>query len=159
MSKRMNYFEKSHTAIQKLVEAGMAIKKGTLGDTIIDLVDIRAAQMNGCSFCLDMHVKQAKMHGERELRLYHVAAWRDSPLFNDRERLALEWTETLTALKPEGASDELYSRAREAFSEQELSDLTVLVGMINMWTRMNIAVRNEPGTLDKMLGIEKSGLS
>lgn len=159
MSTRIPYFEKTGAAVQKLVEAGLIIKKGGLETGLINLVHIRAAQMNGCSFCLDMHVKEAKIQGERELRLYHVAAWRDSALFNERERLALEWAEAMTALKPEGVSDELYGRARGVFSDKELSDLTVSVGLINMWTRLNVAMRTEPGGLDQMLGLGKAGLS
>jgi len=75
-------------------------------------MDIRASQMNGCAFCLDMHVKEAKLHGERELRLHHVAIWRESPLFSAKERAALAFTEALTHIAPEGISDELYARAR-----------------------------------------------
>ena len=85
------------------------------------LVDIRASQLNGCAFCLDMHVKEAKLHGERELRLHHVAIWRESALFSLRERAALAWTETLTHLPSSGVSDAAYAEAREQFSEKELA--------------------------------------
>src|SRR5678816_2008138 len=99
--------------VQKLLELGQLSAKGSLSPTLNDLVHIRASQLNGCAFCLDMHVKEAKIHGERELRLYHVAIWRESPLFSEKERAALEWTETVTNLSSHGIPDELYRRVRE----------------------------------------------
>jgi len=110
---------------KKLVDFSMAIaNSGHIEQALSHLVDIRASQMNGCAFCLDMHVKEAKLHGERELRLYHVAIWRESPLFTPKERAALAWTEALTQIAPTGISDELYAEVREQFSEKELSTLT-----------------------------------
>ena len=114
--------------------------------------------MNGCAFCLDMHVKEAKLHGERELRLYHVATWRESPLFTPKERTALALTEALTQIAPTGVSDELYTELREHFSEKELSTLTFRVMTINAWNRVNVAFRTTPGVLDKVLGLDKAGL-
>ena len=101
---------------------------------------LRASQLNGCAFCVDMHVKEAKIHGDRELRLHHVAVWRESPLFSEQERAALEWTEALTQLTPHGVSDAIYASVREQFSEQELSDLTFLVVAINGWNRLNVCL-------------------
>src|SRR6188768_2126367 len=98
MSSRLNYFEQSPELSQKLFDLGKAIKSSSLGNTLIDLINIRASQINGCAFCLDMHCKEAKIHGEQELRLYHVAIWRESTLFSERERAALEWTEAVTRL-------------------------------------------------------------
>jgi AhpD family alkylhydroperoxidase len=159
MSARINYFEHSNAAVKKFIEAGAIVKQSGLDPKLIALIDVRAAQLNGCAFCLDMHAKEAKLLGERELRLYHVGAWRDSGLFTDREKAALEWTEALTVLKPEGVSDEIYGRVREFFSEKELSDLTVAVGLINMWTRFNVAMRTAPGGMDKVMGLDKAGLT
>src|SRR6476659_9556111 len=119
MSQRLNYFEQSPELTQKLLNFGKTVAHGSLGNTLIDLVNIRASQINGCAFCLDMHVKEAKIHGEQELRLYHVAIWRESPLFSEKERAALEWTEAVTKLSPHGIPDDLYGRVREHLSERE----------------------------------------
>src|SRR3954465_79802 len=124
MNRRINYNEHSQPMIQKLLELAQLCAQSSLGPTISDLIHIRASQMNGCAFCLDMHVKEAKIHGERELRLYHVPIWRESTLFSARERAALAWTEALTHIAPTGVSDELYDELREQFSEKELSALT-----------------------------------
>ena len=93
---RLNYGAESPELVKKLVDLSTAIRKGSIEASILSLVEIRASQLNGCAFCLDMHVKQAKLHGERELRLYHIATWHESPLFEPRERAALAWTEALT---------------------------------------------------------------
>lgn len=122
------------------------------------LVDVRASQLNGCTFCLDMHVKQARLHGERELRLHHVAAWHDSPLFTPRERAALAWTEALTQLAPGGVPDALFDAVRAHFDEDDLVALTYQVMVINGWNRINVALRSTPGTMDKLLGLERAGL-
>jgi AhpD family alkylhydroperoxidase len=127
--------------------------------TLRDLVNIRASQINGCAFCLDMHVKEAKIHGERELRLHHVAIWRESPLFTPRERAALAWTEAVTVLGRDGVPDEVYEQARSQFSEKELVQLTFAVVTINGWNRLSIAFRNEPGSADAAMGLTKAGLS
>jgi AhpD family alkylhydroperoxidase len=156
---RLNYAQQSPELLKMLVDLSMAIPKSGLEPGLLDLVDVRASQMNGCAFCLDMHVKQAKLHGERELRLYHVAIWRESPLFTAKERAALAWTEALTQIAPTGISDELYAQMREQFSETELSTLTFQVMAINAWNRANVAFRTTPGSWDKMFGLDKAGLA
>jgi AhpD family alkylhydroperoxidase len=123
------------------------------------LVEIRASQINGCGFCLDMHVKQAKIHGETELRLYHVAIWRESNLFIPRERAALAWTEALTRLPEGGVPDEIYERVRGQLSEKEISDLTFVVMAINAWNRVNVGFKTVPGAADKAYGLDKAGLN
>jgi AhpD family alkylhydroperoxidase len=159
-SPRLSYAQQSPELVKKLQELSMAIAQSDLIDPgIALLVDIRASQMNGCAFCLDMHVKEAKLRGERELRLYHVAIWRESPLFNVKERAALAWTEALTQIAPTGVSDDLYAEAREQFSEKELSTLTFRVMAINAWNRANVAFRTPPGVLDKAFGLDKAGLA
>src|SRR5258706_13686284 len=112
MNPRINYNQHSPDLIKKLFELSQLTAQGVLSRTLIDLVHIRVSQMNGCAFCLDMHVKEAKLHGEQELRLHHVAIWRESPLFDARERACLDWAELLTALPAHGVSDEMYARAR-----------------------------------------------
>lgn len=131
----------------------------TLDEGLALLVDIRASQLNGCAFCLDMHVKQARIAGERELRLHHVAIWRESPLFSPKERVALAWTEGLTRLGTDGVTDADYRQASEHFSEQELAELTFRVMAINGWNRLNIAFRRTPGSLDRPYGLDKAGLN
>lgn len=156
---RIDYARQSPELFEKYLDFSTAVaKSGAIDEGISLLVDIRASQINGCAFCLDMHVKQAKIHGERELRLHHVAIWRESPLFSPRERAALAWTEALTQLAPGGVSDEIYAGVREQFSDKELSDLTFRVMAINGWNRANVAFRSVPGTLDKMFGLDKAGL-
>jgi len=155
---RLNHAELSGELTKKLVELSMAVAKA-VDPTIAHLVEIRASQLNGCMLCLDMHVKQAKLHGERELRLHHLAAWHESPLFTPKERAALAWTEALTRIPPGGVGDELYAQVREQFSEKELSDLTYQVMAINAWNRAGVAFRTPPGSLDKAYGLDRAGLN
>ncbi len=153
---RLDYSRQSPELFKKYLDFSMAFK---MDETLAILIDIRASQLNGCAFCLDMHIKQAKIHGERELRLHHVAIWRESQLFTPKERAALAWTEALTRIAPEGISDAAFAEARELFSEEELSTLTWRVAAINGWNRMNVAFRNPPGSKDKMYGLDKAGLA
>lgn len=159
MSQRIDYQKQSPELFKKFVEFSLAFKNSALEEPLRDLVDIRASQLNGCAFCLDMHVKEATIHGERPLRLHHVAIWRESTLFSPRERAALAWTEVLTQIPAQGVSDEIYERVRTQLSEKELSDLTFLVMSINAWNRVNVGFRIAPGTYDKAFGIDKSGLA
>jgi AhpD family alkylhydroperoxidase len=156
---RLNYAAQSPELFKKLADLAAAIRKSSIEETIINLVEIRTSQLNGCSFCLDMHVKQARLHGERELRLYHVATWRESLLFEPRERAALAWAEVLTRLPESGVPDDLYERVRGQFSEKELSDLTFAVMAINAWNRAGVAFRTVPGSADKVYGLDKAGLN
>ena len=153
---RLDYFRQSADLSKKYMDFGMAFR---MDKGLAVLVDIRASQLNGCAFCLDMHVKQAKVHGERELRLHHVAIWRESPLFTPKERAALAWTEALTRIAADGVSDAVFTEVREQFSEAELTELTWRVAAINGWNRLNVAFRTEPGSKDKLLGLEKAGLA
>lgn len=159
MTQRLNYAALSPEFFKKISELSMSLKDSVIEQSIRDLVNIRASQINGCGFCLDMHVKEAKLHGERELRLYHVAIWRESNLFAPRERAALAWTEAVTQLREAGVPDELYERVRGQLSEKEISDLTFSVMTINAWNRVSIAFKAVPGSADKLYGLEKAGLS
>jgi AhpD family alkylhydroperoxidase len=159
MAARQNYMQTSPTFFKKFADFSAAIKSSnTVDAAILNLIDIRASQLNGCAFCLDMHVKEAKIRGERDLRVHHVAIWRESPLFDDRERAAFAWTEALTHLSHDGITDEQYASARKHFSENELSDLTFAVMAINGWNRLNAAFKNPPGSADKFLGLDKANL-
>ncbi|MDQ0143460.1 carboxymuconolactone decarboxylase family protein [Cupriavidus necator] len=158
MTQRLNFFQQSPELSKKLIELGALFQKTTIEAPVRELVEIRASQLNGCAFCVDMHIKQAKIHGERELRLHHVAIWRESTLFSPRERAALAWTEAVIQLSAQGVPDDVYERVRTQYSEKELSDLTFLVGTINTWNRLNVAFRTVPGSSDKAFGLDKAGL-
>ena len=159
MTQRINAPQQSPKLFKKLVEFSMLAHDGSIEQGIHDLVAIRASQLNGCAFCVDMHIKQAKLHGERELRLYHLPIWRESTLFAPRERAALAWTEVLTRLPEQGVPDDLYERVRTQLSEQELCDLTFAVMTINAWNRLNVAFRTVPGSSDVAFGLDKAQLS
>ena len=159
MSQRLNYAQHSPELFKKISELSMALGNSVIDQKTRDLVNIRASQLNGCAFCLDMHVKEAKIHGESELRLYHVAIWRESTLFIPRERAALAWTEAVTKLPEGGIPDELYERVRGQLSEKEISDLTFSIMTINAWNRVAIAFKSVPGSADKLYGLDKAGLN
>jgi AhpD family alkylhydroperoxidase len=159
MTQRINPMQQSPELVKKLIEMGNLLKDSPIEQKIRDLVHIRASQLNGCGFCLDMHVKEAKIHGERELRIHHLPIWRESALFSPRERAALAWTEVLTRLPERGVPDEVYERVRSELSEKELSDLSFAVMTINAWNRLSIGFRNVPGSADKAYGLDKAGLS
>lgn len=158
MTQRINYIEQSPELFKKFLEFSNLITGSAIEEKTRDLVAIRASQINGCGFCLDMHVKQAKMHGERELRLHHIAIWRESTLFIPRERAALAWTEILTTLPAQGVPDELFDRVRTQLSEKEISDLTFEVMSINAWNRINVGFKTVPGSYDKAWGLDKANL-
>ncbi|MBF8778395.1 carboxymuconolactone decarboxylase family protein [Pseudomonas fulva] len=158
MSQRLDYFKLSPDAAGKYMELAQLLKKKPFLAEVGHLVTLRASQLNGCAFCVDMHVKEAKIHGERELRLHHVTVWRESTLFSARERAALEWTEALTRLEPHGVSDDLYQRMRESLSDTELADLSFLVISINAWNRLSVAFQAVPGSADKLYGLDRADL-
>lgn len=159
MTQRINYIQQSNSLFKKLSELSQVIKKENSIDAgLLHLIDVRASQLNGCAFCVDMHSKEAKIGGERELRLYHVAIWRESNLFSDKERAALEWTEAVTKLHEHGVSDEIYNNVRQHLSEKEISDLTFAIGIINMWNRLAVPFRAVPGSADEAYGLTKAGL-
>ena len=117
-----------------------------LEPSLLNLVYLRASQINGCAWCIDMHTKDARAIGETEQRLYAVSAWWDTPFFTDRERAAMEWTEVVTLIAKDHVRDEVYERAKKHFNERELVNLTLAVAQINVWNRLNIAFRNVPGS-------------
>ena len=111
---------------------------------LVNLVKMRASQINGCVYCLDMHSKDARRRGETEQRLYLLDAWREAPAYTPRERAALAWTEALTLISETHAPDDVYEALRPHFTEKEIADLTILVGMINLWNRLAIGSRSQP---------------
>jgi AhpD family alkylhydroperoxidase len=159
MAQRINYPEQSPELFRRFVEFSNQTRQCVIEPSLRNLVVVRASQMNGCTFCLDLHIKQARLDGERELRLHHLAAWRDSTLFEPRERAALAWTEIVTRLPEQGVPADLYERVRGQLSEKELSDLTFVLMMINAWNRINAAFTTVPGMFDASLGLDKANLS
>jgi len=113
--------------------------------SLLHLIKLRASQINGCAWCIDMHTKDARAEGETEQRLYLVSAWREAPLFNERERAALAWTEAVTLVSQDHVSDEIYEYARRHFNEKELVYLTLAVVAINGWNRLNVSMRTIAG--------------
>jgi AhpD family alkylhydroperoxidase len=158
MTQRLDYMQQSPELFKKLIDFNSLVDRSSIEGPIRNLVAIRASQMNGCAFCVDMHVKQAKIHGERELRVHHLVAWRESTLFNPRERAALAWTEALTKLGEQGVADEIYERVRTQLSEKEISDLSFVVAATNAWNRLNVGFRTVPGVHDKAWGLDKAKL-
>lgn len=152
---RLDYASLSSALFRKYLDFALAIN---VDERLGLLVDIRASQLNGCAFCLDMHVKQAAKLGEPELRLHHVAIWRESPLFTLRERAALAWTEALTQIGAEGVTDALFDDVCAHFTEAELSELTFRVAAINGWNRLNVAFRTVPGSRDRAFGLDQARL-
>ena len=116
---------------------------------LLELVKMRASQLNGCAYCLDMHSKDARAHGETEQRLYVLSAWRETPFFTERERAALAWTETVTLIGENHAPDELYAETRRHFTDEELVNLTMAIVTINGWNRLAIAFRAVPGSYQR----------
>jgi AhpD family alkylhydroperoxidase len=122
------------------------IRKSGLEHDLLELVKLRASQMNGCAWCMDMHTKELRAAGESEQRLYLLSAWRECPFYSDRERAALAWTEALTSLKDGNVPDDVFAQARAQFSEEDLVKLTVAIVAINGANRINIAFRTVPGS-------------
>ena len=132
-------------AVQPMLALQTYVESTSLGARLLHLVKMRASQINGCAYCLDMHSKDARALGETEQRLYALDAWRETPFFDDRERAALAWTEAVTKVSEGHVPDEVFAAVREQFSEMELIDLTLAVVAINGWNRLSISLRAVPG--------------
>ena len=152
---RLHYAQHATATYQALLALEASLK---LDNPLKDLIKIRVSQINGCVFCVDMHVKEAKLHGERELRLYHLPVWRESTLFSEKERAALQWAETLTRLTDHPVSDADYAAVRAHFAEEELVALTHVINTINTWNRLNAAFATPAGGMDNIMGLDKAGL-
>ncbi len=160
MKQRLNHLELSAPLYERMAEFSIATKEKTSLDTaLLHLIDIRVSQINGCAFCLDMHVKQAKIGGERELRIYHIPTWRESTLFTPKEKAALAWAEAVTRLEQDGIPESLFNEVRQELSEQELSDLTFAVASINSWNRLAVPFTIPPGSADAYFGLDQANLA
>jgi len=145
MKARIDLMHLNPGVIQAMLGLERQVQRAGLDTTLLDLVRMRASQINGCSCCLDIHSKDARANGETEQRLYGLTAWRDTPYYSASERAALEWTEVLTLVSETHVPDEVYERVREQFSEDELLHLTLAIVSINGWNRLNAAARTVPG--------------
>lgn len=141
MKPRMNFYQAAPDTMKALVALEDEIKNSGIEPSLIQLVRTRASQINGCAFCINMHTADARKEGETEQRLYLLSAWRESPLYTERERAALAWTEAVTLIAETHAPDADYEAVRAQFSETETVNLTVLIGAINAWNRLAIAFR------------------
>ncbi|MCQ8226414.1 carboxymuconolactone decarboxylase family protein [Pantoea trifolii] len=158
MTARVNHFKTVPTLVKTMSDLSMNVSNVSLETSLKHLVDLRASQLNQCAFCVDMHVKEAKLHGERELRLHHVAIWRESPLFTAKEKAALALTEALTRLGDHGIDEALYNEIRAHFSEVETSELTFCIAVINTWNRLMVLSQMTPGALDSAYGLDRADL-
>jgi AhpD family alkylhydroperoxidase len=146
MEPRLNYMRVAPDAFRAMRGLEEYLHRCGLDERLLHLIKLRASQINGCAYCLDMHWKDLRAIGETEQRMYSLDAWEESPYYNDRERAALTWTEAVTRVSEGHVPDEVYQRVRKHFSEKELADLTVAVATINAWNRLSIAGRATPGT-------------
>lgn len=145
MKQRIDLLEKGQKVIKALGGLSVYLAKSSLEPQLINLIDFRVSQINGCAYCLDMHSKDLRAAGETEQRLYTIAAWREAPFYSERERAALAWAEAVTRLNDGNVPDDVYEEARRQFSEEELIDLTVAVTTINTYNRINIAFKTPAG--------------
>ncbi|MEJ2344209.1 MAG: carboxymuconolactone decarboxylase family protein [Gammaproteobacteria bacterium] len=157
MQPRLHYQQASPGAVDAMRGLETYIARSGLERPLIELVKMRASQINGCAYCVDMHSKDARAAGESEQRLYGLSAWRETPFYSDRERAALAWTEALTLIAGSGVADADYRAARSQFSESELVDLTLAVIAINGWNRIAVAFRAVPGSYQPRSGAERDG--
>lgn len=148
MEQRINAYSQASHALKAMYGLGAYLSKCSIEQHLLDLICFRVSQINGCAFCLDMHAKDLRVHGETEQRLYMMDAWRETPFYTDRERAAFEWAEAVTNLQQGHISDEVYDNTRLQFSEAEIVDLTFAVITINGYNRMNIAFRTVAGTYE-----------
>ena len=141
MTPRLNIFDAAPQGSRAMLAVEASLEESGLEHGLLELVRLRASQINGCAFCIHMHVKDALENGESDMRIHMLDAWRTSPLFNDRERAALNWTESLTLVARTHAPDEDYAWLKEAFSDREIAHLTLLIGAINLWNRVQTGLR------------------
>jgi AhpD family alkylhydroperoxidase len=141
MQARLNAFQAAPDLMKAVLALSDASKASSIATGVKELVKIRASQINGCAFCIEMHTREARALGETEERIYLLSGWQESPLYNERERAALAWTEALTLVADTHAPDDVYEAARKQFSDQELTELTVAIGLINLWNRVQVGFR------------------
>jgi len=149
MEQRMDFYQVSPQGTAAMRGLEKHVRECGLERSLLELVKTRASQINGCAYCIDMHTKDARAAGETEQRLYALHVWRETPFYSDRERAALEWTESLTRITENEVPDELYQRVKAHFSDVELANLTLAIVAINGWNRLAIAFRAVPGSYQR----------
>jgi len=145
MQPRLNFMELAHDGLKAVSGLERFVQNSGLEKSLIELVKLRASQVNGCAYCIDMHTKDARAEGETEQRLNCLSVWRECPFYTDRERAAMEWTEAVTLISQTHVPDDVFERARQQFSDEELVKLNYAVIAINAWNRLAIAFRSVPG--------------
>ena len=148
MEPRINYTEVAPEALRAMFNLERYVRQSGLEHSLLHLMKVRASQINGCAYCIDMHTKDARAEGETEQRLYALSAWHETPFYSERERAALAWTDALTLIGDGGVPDELYEEVREHFTEKEIVDLTMVVITINGWNRLAISFRAPVGSYE-----------
>ncbi len=143
MKARINYLEKGQNAIKAMYGLNKYLSKSPIEKRLLDLIDYRISQINGCAYCLDMHSKDLRVEGETEQRLYVLNAWREAPFYSERERAALSWAEAVNKFE---VPDDVYEEARKQFSEEELIYLTMQINALSSYNRLNIAFRTQAGS-------------
>lgn len=146
MKARLDFRKASPQGDKAMMGLHMFVRNCGLDHSLLELVKLRASQINGCAHCIDMHSKELRADGESEQRLYLLSAWRESPFYSERERAALAWTEAVTLVANSQVPDDVYEQARAQFSEEELVNLTLALVAINGANRLNIAFRTAPGS-------------
>jgi AhpD family alkylhydroperoxidase len=146
MSTRIDYSKVAPGALRAMFGLESYVRGSGLEESLLNLIRMRASQINGCAYCLDMHSKDARALGETEQRLYVLNAWREAPFYTDRERAALAWTEALTLVAEDHVPDEVFNEVRPHFTDEELASLSLAIVSINGWNRLNIAFKTEAGT-------------
>jgi len=146
MEPRIDYSKVTPGALNAMLGLEKYLAEGSLEPELLDLVRLRASQINGCAYCIDMHWKDLRKEGQGEQRLYGLDAWEESPYYTDRERAALAWTEAVTRLTDGHVPDRVFENVHRHFNDKELADLTLCIVAINGWNRLNIAFRTLAGT-------------
>jgi AhpD family alkylhydroperoxidase len=145
MQPRIDYRKFAKQPLKAMYDLEAYLAQCSIEPKLLHLIKLRASQINGCAFCIDMHWKDARALGETEQRLYGLDAWRESPYYNDRERAALDWTESVTLISSTHAPDQLFDQLKAQFSESEIVDLIYAISTINAWNRIAISLRAVPG--------------
>lgn len=144
MEPRLNFYKAGPEAMKAMTGLEQAIAKSGLEKPLVELVRLRASQINGCAYCVDLHTTDARKGGENDRRLATLSVWRETPFFSDRERSALEWTEAVTLVAVDHVPDAVWDRVKPNFTPEELVDLTLLISTINAWNRFAISFRKMP---------------
>ncbi len=157
MQPRLEFPKVAPEAYRAMAALGAYVRNSGLEPALLELVKIRASQINGCAYCIDMHTRDARAGGETEQRLYALSAWSETPFYTERERAALRWTEALTLISQTHAPDDVYEEVRKHFSDLELVNLTMAIVAINGWNRLVLGFRTVPGAYEPKARLEHAG--